>query len=134
MCGYGGSKRKDDCNQAAHLQYCIFVELKFFNKLQIMLKKLYTFVGDSTYTNAPPTHRSPLRYNYLLLRASVDEKKDLPLHMAARKYAEILLHADCCLYSQHIAGKYNVIADTLSRKFDLTNDDLVSFILSYYPY
>jgi hypothetical protein len=40
MCGYGGSKRKDDCNQAAHLQYCIFVELKFFNKLQIMLEKV----------------------------------------------------------------------------------------------
>jgi len=71
MCGCGGSRRKGDCNQAGHLQYCIFVELKFFNKLKIMLKKchkkiiqkvikkLSTFVGDSTYTNAPPTHRSP---------------------------------------------------------------------------
>jgi hypothetical protein len=74
MCGYGGIRQKDDCNQVAHLQYCVFVELKFFNKLQIMLKKviknhtkshkkLSTFVGDSTYTNAPPTHRSPLRSN-----------------------------------------------------------------------
>ncbi len=40
MCGCGGSRWKDDCNQVAHLQYSIFVELKFFNKLQIMLKKI----------------------------------------------------------------------------------------------
>jgi len=37
MCGWGCSRWKDDCNQAAHLQCSIFVELKFFNKLQIML-------------------------------------------------------------------------------------------------
>jgi len=54
--------------------------------------------------------------------------------MAARKYAEILLQADCCLYSQHIPGKYNAIADTLSRKFDLTHDNLTSFILSNYNF
>jgi len=30
MCGCGGSRWKDDCNQVAHLQYSIFVELKFF--------------------------------------------------------------------------------------------------------
>ncbi len=37
MHGCGCSRWKDDCNQAAHLQCSIFVELKFFNKLQIML-------------------------------------------------------------------------------------------------
>jgi hypothetical protein len=31
--------------------------------LQKMGKKLSTFIGDSTYTRAPPTHRSPLRSN-----------------------------------------------------------------------
>jgi hypothetical protein len=29
-----------------------------------MGKKLSTFIGDSTYTRAPPTYRSPLRFNY----------------------------------------------------------------------
>jgi len=29
-----------------------------------MGKKLSTFIGDSTYTRAPPTYRSPLRSNY----------------------------------------------------------------------
>jgi len=29
-----------------------------------MGKKISTFIGDSTYTRAPPTHRSPLRSNY----------------------------------------------------------------------
>ncbi len=31
-------------------------------------KKLSTFVGDSMYTRAPPTHRSPLRSNNYRLR------------------------------------------------------------------
>jgi hypothetical protein len=69
-----------------------------------------------------------------LHKASIDDKKDLPLHMAVRKCAEILLQADCCLYSQPIPGKYNVIADTLSRQFDLTHDNLTSFILSNYNF
>ena len=29
-----------------------------------MGKKLSTFIGDSTYTRAPPNYRSPLRSNY----------------------------------------------------------------------
>jgi hypothetical protein len=32
-----------------------------------MGKKLSTFIGDSTYTRAPPNYRSPLRSNYNLL-------------------------------------------------------------------
>jgi hypothetical protein len=69
-----------------------------------------------------------------LHKANIDESKNLPLHMAARKYAEILLQADCCLYSQHIAGKHNTIADILSRKFDFTNKDLTTFILSNFAH
>ena len=34
---------------------------------------------------------------------------------AARKLAEILINSDSSLYSQHIAGKQNVAADSLSR-------------------
>jgi hypothetical protein len=67
-----------------------------------------------------------------LHKANIDESKNLPLHMAARKYAEILLQDDCCLYSQHIVGKHNTFADILSRKFNLTNEDLTAFILSYF--
>ena len=49
-----------------------------------------------------------------LHKANVDDTKNLPLHMATRKYAEILLQADCCLYSQNIAEEYNIMADILS--------------------
>jgi len=66
-------------------------------------------------------------------KANIDDTKNLPLHMAARKYAEVLLKADCCLYSQHIAGVTNPVADLLSRKFDLPHSELSSFIQLYYP-
>jgi len=49
-----------------------------------------------------------------------------PLHLAVRKYAEVLLHADCCLYSQHIAGVSNKVADLISQKFDLSHPKLTS--------
>jgi hypothetical protein len=42
--------------------------------LQKMGKKLSTFVGDSTYTRALATHRSPLRSNYLH-KFSLNRKK-----------------------------------------------------------
>jgi len=32
-----------------------------------MGKKLSTFIGDSTYTRAPPNYRSPLRSNNMLI-------------------------------------------------------------------
>jgi hypothetical protein len=67
-----------------------------------------------------------------LHKSNVDETKNLPLHIAAHKYAEILLEADCCLYSQHISGTNNNVADALSRRFDLTDKALSSFICSSY--
>jgi hypothetical protein len=69
-----------------------------------------------------------------LHKANFDETKNSPLHIAARKYADVLLQADCCLYSQHIAGEKNVVADYLSRNFIYTNDQLTSFILSSFPH
>jgi len=68
-----------------------------------------------------------------LHKANVDENKNLPMHIAARKYAEILLVADCCLYSQHISGIKNNVADTLSRRHDLSDADLTKFICTTYP-
>jgi len=68
-----------------------------------------------------------------LHKANIDDTKNLPLHVAARKYADILLQVDCCLYSQHIAGAKNKVADLLSRKFDLPYDSLTTHIHSLYP-
>ncbi len=68
-----------------------------------------------------------------LHKANVDETKNLPLHIAARKYTEILLQADCCVYSQHISGIHKNVADALSRKVDFSDDDLTKFICSNYP-
>jgi hypothetical protein len=50
-----------------------------------------------------------------LHKASVDELENKPLHMATRKYAEILMKQNCCLYSQHIQRVKNNVADALSR-------------------
>ena len=68
-----------------------------------------------------------------LHKANIDETKNLPLHMAARQYANVLMQADCCLYSQHIAGKSNIVADILSRRFNISHRDLSTFILNNYP-
>jgi hypothetical protein len=67
-----------------------------------------------------------------LHKADVDESKNLPMHIAAQKYAEILLQADCCLYSQHIRGIHNNVADALSHKVELSDEALTSFICSNY--
>jgi hypothetical protein len=50
--------------------------------------------------------------------------------MAARKFADVLLQADCCLYSQHLPGQRNTVADSLSRNFDRSNEEFTTFILS----
>ena len=52
-----------------------------------------------------------------------------PVHEdLARHLAQILMDANCILYSQHQKGKHNVIADLLSRWFFLCNSDLTTFL------
>jgi hypothetical protein len=63
-----------------------------------------------------------------LHRANSDETNNLPLFAAARHYAQILLTSNACLYSQHIPGVTNGIADALSRKNDMTDCELTNFI------
>jgi hypothetical protein len=63
-----------------------------------------------------------------LHKASIDPDKNSPLFSASRKFAHILLSSKTCIYSQHIPGSSNKIADALSRKFELTDENLVSFI------
>jgi hypothetical protein len=65
-----------------------------------------------------------------LHKASVDSSKDLPLFLASRKFAQIMLTSNSCLYSQHIPGVSNTIADALSHRFDLMDDELTQFVNS----
>jgi hypothetical protein len=65
-----------------------------------------------------------------LHKANVDQDKNLPLFLAARKFAKIMLASNSCLYSQHITGVSNGVADALSRKFELSDDDLTFSIFS----
>ncbi len=67
-----------------------------------------------------------------LHRANSDETNNLPLFIASRQYAKILLASNSCLYSQHIPGISNCVADALSRKHDMTDKDLTDFICSTY--
>jgi hypothetical protein len=69
-----------------------------------------------------------------LHKASVDPDKNLSLFLASRKFAKILLSSNTCIYSQHIPGVSNKITDALSRKFDMTDNSLVSFIHSICPH
>jgi hypothetical protein len=65
-----------------------------------------------------------------LHKASVDPTKNLPLFLASRKFAKILLTNSVCIYSQHFPGISNTIADALSRRFDLDDESLTSLLNS----
>jgi len=67
-----------------------------------------------------------------LHKANIDQSKNLPLFLAARKFAKVMLSSESCLYSQHIPVVSNGVADALSRKFELSDDDLTSVILLSY--
>jgi hypothetical protein len=47
-------------------------------------EKVSTFVGDSTYMNAPPTHRSPLQSNH---QTSMTSEEALKTKLAFEKFA-----------------------------------------------
>jgi len=66
-----------------------------------------------------------------LHKASVDDSKNLPLFIASRKFADIMVSSNTCVYSQHIPGISNTIADALSRRFDLSDENLTSFLNSF---
>ncbi len=68
-----------------------------------------------------------------LHKANIDETENKPLFSATRKLAELLMEKDCCLYSQHIQGIHNNVADALSRLHHLSPSDLYHHILSNYP-
>jgi hypothetical protein len=51
-----------------------------------------------------------------LHKANINAENNFPLHEAARKFSKILLQHDCYLYSQHVRGVHNNVADALSRR------------------
>jgi hypothetical protein len=68
-----------------------------------------------------------------LHKANVDADDNKPLHLAARKYAQILMQYNCYLYSQHIKGIHNNVADALSRLHHYSPNDLQHHIFLNYP-
>jgi len=68
-----------------------------------------------------------------LHKASIDPSKNLPLFLATCQFATIMLHQNSCIYSQHIPGVSNKITDILSRRFDLSDVELTSYVFSYLP-
>ena len=52
---------------------------------------------------------------------------------AARKLAEILITNDSALYSQHIPGKHNIIADSLSRDHHIPTNKLTFVLQHIFP-
>ena len=69
-----------------------------------------------------------------LHKANVNEITNKPLEIATRKFATLLIQANCCLYSQHFKGSENKVADALSRRFDLTDNELENFVHSVLHY
>ena len=53
--------------------------------------------------------------------------------MIGRKLAEVLMDAKLSLYSQHIQGEHNHIADHLSRNVDMTNSQQLHSIQEKFP-
>ncbi len=51
----------------------------------------------------------------------------------ARKLADIMLNSNSCLYSQWFPGDQNVIADSLSRDFHISDSQLTNLLQSHFP-
>ena len=51
----------------------------------------------------------------------------------ARKLARLMINNDLLLYSQYFPGKFNVVADSLSRDFDVPPQTLASHLCSLFP-
>ncbi len=58
-------------------------------------------------------------------RAGFDDPSNTARLCIARKIAALVLNADICLYSQWILGSNNALADAASRRFDLSDVELL---------
>jgi hypothetical protein len=66
-----------------------------------------------------------------LHKASIDPSKNSPLFLATRKFAQIMIASNSCIYSQHIPGISNKITNALSQRFDLDDATLTALINSF---
>ena len=68
------------------------------------------------------------------LRKSNFEEEERPIHQEiSRWHARNTMSRDACNYSQHFPGKMNVVADSLSRDFHLSNGELIAMLTSIHP-
>ena len=68
------------------------------------------------------------------LRLSNHDPLDAPVHNeVARYHARNMMARNACNYSQHLPGKLNVVADSLSRDFHLSNDQIIAMLTSLHP-
>ena len=51
----------------------------------------------------------------------------------ARFQVRTIMSLNACTYSQHLPGKMNVVTDSLSRDFHLSNEQLISMLTSLHP-
>ena len=65
-----------------------------------------------------------------LYKSSFDTDSHSIHSTLARHLTTMMMDHQACLYSQHIPGETNVIADSLSRDFHIDTDTLTSLILS----
>lgn len=68
------------------------------------------------------------------LRKSNHDPEDAPIHNeVARFHARSMMAREACNYSQHLPGRLNIIADSLSRDFHLSDEQLISMLTSLHP-
>ncbi len=96
--------------------WCFTIPSEYYDK------ECFLSLGDNT---------SSVRW---LHRANIDDTSNLPLFISSQKYAQILLANRCYLYSQHIPGITNNVANALKCRFDLNDGDLTKFVCSTYQH
>ena len=68
------------------------------------------------------------------LRKSNHDPEEAPIHNeVARFLARHMMKMNACNYSQHLPGKENVVTDSFSRDFHLSNDQLIAMLTSLHP-
>ena len=61
-------------------------------------------------------------------------QEDISPHLIlSRKLASLVIDNRICLYTQHIKGIFNIVADILSRDFHLNDVILTELLFYFYP-
>jgi len=69
-----------------------------------------------------------------LRKSNFADRTDKQVHFStARKLADILLTTETCLYSQWFPGEENLITDSLSRDFHISDSCLSDLLLTHFP-